>query len=66
MPDVTFEDLQLAIAELKRRLARSVRNPLGHAPGHYSGLAQDIKALEEMTRDLGSGSPGPQRGRRSV
>ena len=65
MPDVTSEDLQLAIAELKRRLARSIRNPMGHAPGHYNGLVQDIKALEEMARDLGSSSPGPQRGRRS-
>jgi len=66
MPDVTVEDIQLAVDELKRRLARSIRQPLGHPPGHYSGLAEDIKALEEMAHQLSPDKPTQQRGRRST
>lgn len=66
MPDVTLEDVQLAIAELKQRLARSIGQPSGYPPSHYSGLAEDIKALEEMVRQLTPDKPSQPRGRRST
>ncbi len=66
MPDIPLEDVQAAIVELKQRLVRSIRQPSGHPPGHYSGLAEDIKALEEIARELSPDTPGRRRVRRST
>jgi hypothetical protein len=66
MTEVTYEDLQAAIADLKQRLARSIRHPSAYPPGHYSGLAEDIKTLEDMARQLSPDTPARQRGRRST